>query len=224
MLEHEIGRRHLDAARVLARELEAPVPALSDKLHVLERELAAEAQRHSQAEELARHGDLMANRRSRSRVFVALALVWAAFGIGTGVMARAGLHVPDHVELAVVHAALGVVTFVLWLRGRSRGVARVESVMMEAASVMLVVAAGAWLVMGYAQVPVPLGLAIVQTFLGLAEWALFAFFDRRLLLGAVVVLAGAPATAFAGTWAFDVNGAAVSVAILLTALRFQRSP
>ncbi len=213
MARYELWRRHLDAATVLVDQLPAPARDVVEGVERLRAELAREAELHEQATRAAREIDLNPNQRRRAMVFLLCGVLWAGFGIASGILMRAGIHTPGRLELAAAHGVLAIIVLAVWPWVEKRVNTRADRSMFEAGLAILVGAMGMWLAVWYIGAPLSFGLAAAQSLTATASWALFALLDRRLLVVSMFVFLTAPAVLLLDRWAFDINGLTVGLAL-----------
>lgn len=223
MASYEISRGHLDAARVLVDEIEAPAQTLLDDLAALRASSDREAARKAQLDVVARDIDAGVGQRQRGLIFLAVALAWGVFGVLTGVLSRAGVHVVTYLDLVLAHAGVIALLGVAGVVYRDKVSAGRASRHIYASGMLMV--SGVllqWIVLWITATPLHVGLALAHV-LQAATVALTAvLLDKRALIAAGIILAGFPLVLALSTYAFEVNAIVMMVALMQVAWVWRR--
>jgi serine/threonine-protein kinase len=222
MATYEIGRRHADAARVLVGEMHSPPEELVAELVALERSKHAEAAAKARLDALARDVDARPGQHWRIVVMAVLCSGWLAFALFSGSQLRAGSP-PSTAELALANMAFAIVAAAIsFIR---RGVARSKfaSAHLNAVPIACAGVALSWsaLWLGRTDVTMHVGLAIAHVELALVAAIGALYSERRMLLAAGVLLAGAGGILLLPRFCFEVNGfdLVITIAVVAYALK-----
>jgi serine/threonine-protein kinase len=188
---YEIGRRHVDAARVLVDEIADPPRGLCERLAALLEEVRKSAEEQARLHDVVRNIDPQLEQRPRGALFLAIAFVWAALTCAAGWASRAGMLHLAHFEFVVGHAVM-VAAFVLgrrWMRKKIGGT-KVSRDLLNGFLAMLSAGTGIWLVMWAGDVPVPVAMSAVHVIFTLTLFLTASFVDRRMLPTAGIAATG----------------------------------
>jgi len=220
MARFELDRRHLDAAVVLVNQLPAERAAgLAEGLARLRRDLAREAELRAQGVQAIDDADLVPNRRRRVALLLTASFAWTAYGVVTGVLMRAGIRTPGHVEQTAVCGGMTLLLLAMFPLFARQG--RANRTFFETALAMLVGVTCIALIAWRVDMPITAALATAQLLAATVTWAGMTYLDRSALAGPVIMFLGTPAVLLLDRWAFDINGVIVGVSLGFIAWRWR---
>lgn len=210
LASRELRRGHLEAARLLVRELEPPIADLTTRLEQLEAARRSEEEEKSRLRSILREIDTRPGGAARARLSAIAALLWTPIAFGSAAMVRLGYFAPSHRSLGLGTAAMVVLLLAgsLWLRFR-RGTRRVSAAYFDVMAAAAAANAFGWILLGRVETPMPVVFALAHLQIALGLFAIGVFAERAMVVPALVMGAGAPLILAWPDLQFEFNGVVV---------------
>jgi serine/threonine-protein kinase len=224
MARWEVLRRHLDAARVLAADLDAglddnggggvPV-ALREAMRALDDELRREASAKAALEAREQARDPRRGTRTRAVILGSIIVGWVSFALFTGIRLRGG-DAPHSLALALANVMMATVFGVASVVIHRRGGAVVNVRYMAAAAVNVSAIAAMWVLAWWTKIDVVTGVAMAHIINACAVFSVAWFGEpRRMIVASMIMFVGAPLAVALPAYCFEMNAIVVSLAVVV---------